>query len=381
MEFLERMGRRERDVFTFADQRASRPKVSRRLRLLGALALFASFVWLLSQYWRPKDLVVPPYAGPRQALIEDGQHGFMPFRDAQQFCQRRRWDVYSTRDQRRKVYDLFLINTEMDWLEIRLNELDSEVDYFVILESATTFQRTPKPLYLQQNLPRFEKFKHKIIHRVLDDSKMKIPKDDTWEYERFARNALFDQAILSLRDSPQAPSQGDVLFVGDVDEIPRLSTLTALRNCAFPPRVTLRSQMYYYSYQWLHRGEQWHHPQATYFDPQNTVRPEDLRTGRPDAELYSSAWHCSSCFPTMNDLKNKITSFSHKGYNQPYFLDSARILQKVRRGEDLFERESERYDRIDGNPDIPAYLRKEENREKFAYMLDRDAENGNFQDM
>lgn len=30
---------------------------------------------------------------------------------------------------------MFLINTELDFLEIRLNELDQEVDYFVILES------------------------------------------------------------------------------------------------------------------------------------------------------------------------------------------------------------------------------------------------------
>lgn len=39
--------------------------------------------------------------------------------------------------------------------------------------------------------------------------------------------------MLSLTGD-QAPEQGDVLLVGDVDEIPRISTLTALRNCAYP---------------------------------------------------------------------------------------------------------------------------------------------------
>lgn len=109
------------------------------------------------------------------------------------------------------------------------------------------------------------------------------------------RNALFDQVLLSLTGA-QAPNQGDVLLVGDIDEIPRIGTLTALRNCAFPPRVTLRTQMYYYSYQWLHRGDLWHHPQATYFDGRKTVRPESLRTGKADAELFMTGWHCSSCF-------------------------------------------------------------------------------------
>ena len=94
----------------------------------------------------------------------------------------------------------------------------------------------------------------------------------------------------------QAPNQGDVLLVGDIDEIPRIDTLTALRNCAFPPRVTLRTQMYYYSYQWLHRGELWHHPQATYFNGKDTIKPESLRMDKADAELYMTGWHCSSCF-------------------------------------------------------------------------------------
>ena len=94
----------------------------------------------------------------------------------------------------------------------------------------------------------------------------------------------------------QTPNQGDVLLVGDIDEVPRIGTLTALRNCAFPPRVTLRTQMYYYSYQWLHRGDLWHHPQATYFDGSKTIRPESLRTGQADVELYMTGWHCSSCF-------------------------------------------------------------------------------------
>ena len=101
--------------------------------------------------------------------------------------------------------------------------------------------------------------------------------------------------MLSLTGA-QAPNQGDVLLVGDIDEIPRIGTLTALRNCAFPPRVTLRTQMYYYSYQWLHRGELWHHPQVTYFDGKNTVRPESLRVDKADEELYMTGWHCSSCF-------------------------------------------------------------------------------------
>ena len=84
---------------------------------------------------------------------------------------------------------------------------------------------------------------------------------------------------------------------------------------------------------------------------------------------------------TLADLKNKITSFSHKGYNQPYFLDTGRLLRHVRGGEDLFERETQFYDRIDDNPDVPAYLQNNETREKFDYMLNRDPWHANFHDL
>ena len=128
--------------------------------------------------------------------------------------------------------------------------------------------------------------------------------------------------MLSLSGA-QAPNQGDVLLVGDIDEIPRIGTLTALRNCAFPPRVTLRTQMYYYSYQWLHRGELWHHPQATYFDGKNTVRPESLRMDKADEELYMTGWHCSSCFGYVFTVS--VILLSPKWITSPSWLATNRI--------------------------------------------------------
>lgn len=172
-----------------------------RLKWLASFTVFSLLICLLiarifrSEEWHPG----PPYAGPNQALVEHGAHGFLPLREAQDYCQRRRWEPYATRDQRRKIYDLFLINTELDFLEIRLNELDKEVDYFVILESPTTFQMNPKPLHLKDNLSQFKDFQHKIIHYVLDDSgAKKIPKDDTWEHERFTRYVHLESRFLVI---------------------------------------------------------------------------------------------------------------------------------------------------------------------------------------
>jgi beta-1,4-mannosyl-glycoprotein beta-1,4-N-acetylglucosaminyltransferase len=62
-----------------------------------------------------------------------------------------------------KVYDCFTFFNELDLLEIRLNELNDVVDYFVLVESKRSFQNKPKECHYLNNKDRFEKFNHKII--------------------------------------------------------------------------------------------------------------------------------------------------------------------------------------------------------------------------
>ena len=84
---------------------------------------------------------------------------------------------------------------------------------------------------------------------------------------------------------------------------------------------------------------------------------------------------------TVAELKNKIISSTRKGNDQLYSLDTQIILHRIRRGEDIFGRWKKLCDRVDDNPDVPAYLQKEEIRQKFAYMIDRDPPNANFRDI
>ena len=64
------------------------------------------------------------------------------------------------------VLDAVLMSSELDLLEIRLNELDDVVDRFFILESNATFTGLPKDTYFANNRERFAKFMHKIEYRL-----------------------------------------------------------------------------------------------------------------------------------------------------------------------------------------------------------------------
>ncbi|KAI4598392.1 hypothetical protein KJ359_002802 [Pestalotiopsis sp. 9143b] len=299
------------------------------------------------------------------------QHGWKPFQGST-----------------RRIYDLLMVNTELDWLEIRLNTTYDYVDYFVIVESPKTFTNRDKPLIIKDNLDKFSAFRDKIIYHELE-----IPPgfhsyrdNPAWDWEDLQRNAMYDQVLPRLTDA-RAPRNKDVIIVADVDEIVRPETMTLLKACEFPRRLNLRSQFFYYSFQYLHIGEQWAHPQATYYQGSKTILPVNLRNGDggfapfvqlETANLWNAGWHCSSCFSTVGELLTKMSSFSHTWMNHEFFQDRNWIADHVREGQDIWGRQTEQYNRIEHNHDLPKILLDQKDR--FRYLTDRDGPSAGFKD-
>lgn len=300
---------------------------------------------------------------------------------------------FSTHPRPRKVYDLVLLSTELDWLEIRLHTLAPYVDYFVVVESPTTFTGRPKPLWLQDNWERFREFHHKIIHRVVEDGS---PSRFIWDHEDWLRNSLLREVFPGL-DRHERAEYGDVLVISDVDEIVRPEAMFVLRHCEFPPRLTLRSDFYYYSFQWRHRGPQWAHPEATVYRGSETLLPNTLRQGlldegwaplasfrrwRDRGTLLNAGWHCSSCFATVAEMQTKLHSFSHQELDTPENSDARVMMGRVREGKDLFGREDQVYEKVEaGDMDVPSYIVERNKLDgRFRYLLDRDGEDAGFED-
>lgn len=61
------------------------------------------------------------------------------------------------------VIDAVIFSIELDLLEIRLRELWDVVDTFLVFEADRTFTGKRKPLFLQENLSRFEWAKEKLV--------------------------------------------------------------------------------------------------------------------------------------------------------------------------------------------------------------------------
>lgn len=282
---------------------------------------------------------------------------------------------------------MFMLNDELDWLEIRLHTLAPYVDYFVIMESAVTFTSQAKPLILKENWERFKEWHDMIIYKEVEG--MPLGAARTWDLEDYQRNSILLQGLGSVEGTEKAAREGDVLIVSDVDELPRPISVVLLRECQTQKRITIRSQFYYYGFQYRHKGEQWSHPQATVYRGKKTILPADLRNGEDKkvgglwtwwdkAELRNGGWHCSTCFKTVEEVLSKMRSFSHVGLNAEGFRDRARIVDRVRKGLDLWDREGEIYEEVSGNEDIPEWLKAD--RKRWGFLLDRSGSNAAFQD-
>lgn len=122
------------------------------------------------------------------------------------------------------VYDIFTFFYELDLLEVRLNILNDYVDKFVIVESTETFMGESKQLYFKDNISRFNKWKNKIIHYVVDDfpndidllnmakSSPNVGNGEHWWIREFYQKESIKKALIELKDD-------DVCYVSDVDEI------------------------------------------------------------------------------------------------------------------------------------------------------------------
>jgi len=209
-----------------------------------------------------------------------------------------------------KIYDGFIMSTELDLLEIRLNELDSVVDYFIIVEARATHTNKPKPLHFAENSTRFKRFASKIRSVVLNSFP---PGASPLECEIMQRNAIYGGV------HPDADGMSWVM-VSDIDEIPRKEKVAFLRAEIQGKRqrpIYFRAAFHYYSFRWK-RGDVWHAPAALHVnDIREGLSLHNARVpyakGLPSV-INSGSWHMSF-FGGPDAIISKMQTYSHQEYN------------------------------------------------------------------
>jgi GT2 family glycosyltransferase len=262
------------------------------------------------------------------------------------------------------IYDTFIFFNELDLLEIRLNILDKYVDYFVLVEATETFQGGVKPLYFEKNKDRFLKFKHKIIHVVVDDMPARSVPFDREYHQR-------DCILRGLRDC----RPDDLVILSDVDEIPNLERIP--ESVEDGMRFAFIQPLFYYK---MNRKcvQMGHLPWSVLTRFRDFGLPSKLRLDLVELQsailsnqrenagfqlLEHGGWHFSF-LGSAETIVKKIEAFSHTEYNSPEFKNVDNLLSCISQGRDLFGRDLTFVNTaID---ELPSYVR--DNRKLYEAM-------------
>jgi hypothetical protein len=220
------------------------------------------------------------------------------------------------------VIDTFPINNELDMLEMRLETMDSAVDFFVAVEADVDHQDHPKPYHITENLDRFDAWADKLIVVRATGLPTLSEDDDAWAREWAQREYAHD-GILEV--ASRVDIDGDTIVLhGDLDEICRPLFVRNVRPK--PPQrptllpdgsvdlgfVSFDQRGHFWAVDWLH-PDPWGGTVAGTLNQLARIgrfqKMRNLRNWNP-ATLHDSGWHFS-WLGGKNVTKRKLGSFCH----------------------------------------------------------------------
>lgn len=230
------------------------------------------------------------------------------------------------------TYDCFPFFNELDLVEIRLHTHNDFVDKFVIIEADQTHSGYKKPLFFQENLNRFEKFKEKIIYCPItfpiDLSYLNaIPVNNIdWKRENYQR-----EHIKNILSSTQA-TNNDIVISSDLDEIINKEVFNRAKKIINEESmVRVKQNHYAYKLNYFCGADTDGVIIATY----NNVKKYNLTSLRAQGYNYNfttiqGGWHFSFLSKIDRNVYVKFKSFSH-AYENTDVTDEKTAVEKVKK--------------------------------------------------
>jgi hypothetical protein len=268
-----------------------------------------------------------------------------------------------------KIYDCFTFYNELDLLEIRLQELYTIVDGFVIVESNQTFTNRPKPWNFENNVQRFGKFLDKIRYVKVEDMPAS---SNAWDNEHHQRNAI-------LRGIKTA-DPNDIIMISDADEIPRAAAVKTLRDSE-QVIFAMRMPIYNFKFNYMKlnpdRYSVWGMAaRRSVFEDISPNSLRDMRFSFFDSPygmvnngcevIEHGGWHFGY-LGNRDYLIDKAQSFSHQEVNTPEFIAQINPEASILRRTSWKQDSDDLYEIVALNDYFPDHLVK--NSDKYQQYL------------
>jgi beta-1,4-mannosyl-glycoprotein beta-1,4-N-acetylglucosaminyltransferase len=212
-------------------------------------------------------------------------------------------------------------------LYLHLATLTTYVDWFIIGYSNISFTGNPTPPVtfapFEPEIAAYSAFTYflyiPLVSLQLADSLYRNGTE--WKREATARNYLIEGV---RRFEPRAD---DLVLLCDVDEIATRQAIGLVRESPPEHYYNLCGLLFHYSYRWA--VGKW-------------LRPLVIRYGALEGRLDDYKflpfvcklpgvlhYHCSFCFPTIEDIIEKLRSFSHVEYCDENFTNPNYIMARI----------------------------------------------------
>ena len=221
-----------------------------------------------------------------------------------------------------KIFDCFTFNDENHILDIRLNELNKYVDFFIIVEFGQNHQGQTKGKKIDKKL--FNKFEEKIKYFYIEKFETNL---SSWDRESFQRNQI-NKGLNNAKND-------DIIMISDIDEIPNLKEINFSKIDEYVYAFSQIHSMYKLN---LIRNEKWVGTKLC--KKKIFVSPQWLRSLKVKKKysffrfdkyfsktyhkkfkiIENGGWHFG-WLKNADDIIKKVNAYAHTEHNIPKFND------------------------------------------------------------
>ena len=229
----------------------------------------------------------------------------------------------STKFKKGRVFDCVMFSNEIDMLALRLTELNDVVDYFVVVEGTKTFRNKKRDTVFEEYSKKIpEKILKKIRYIKVDDAPNS---SNPWLIEYHQRR----QIMQGLNDL----NENDYVWISDVDEIPNKNKVWEFGSFD-----------QHYSYYYFNALKNFKLQCSVGLLGKQLLNHRDPQFFRDNRFHYGfvadGGWHFSFALSSKKIIE-KIKSYAHEEYDLPIYTDEAKMAERIKKLDDIFDRKNE----------------------------------------
>ena len=219
-----------------------------------------------------------------------------------------------------RIFVIFMYNNEAEMAYIHIWRLYHYVNKFIMIISNMTHSGLPKNFSLEPYEEKIKPYMDKVdiinFNNICNKKEYNSSNSD-WCLEKSQRD--YGKTYI---EEHYNPTENDLFISVDIDEIFTREGIEYIKQNPPEHYYNVKGSMYFPYY--YHKVDNWDRGMVIRYNKNMTTlsnyRDMEYKTNTLKYQSNSEKpfiTHCSYCFKSIDDYRNKLKSFAHQEYNQP----------------------------------------------------------------